>query len=199
MNNTKIVIVDDNLKKDDPLIVELSIEFQEENILLFEHSQSGADYVLDHITERMIVILDLNFSQNEINGHEVLRIIRDQSKLIPVIIWSAKDGFSSEDVTDFINNHAMFYVPQTSNTDEILARVKEANNRLKLDLATAIEEWFDLQGDKEKILLTHGNGQQYSANDLIVEIRKQSDVGQEIQENMLKLTIDLLFRDVEKI
>jgi len=197
MDKTKIIIIDDNLKKDDPLMIELGMKFQD--IKLFEHSQDGINFIINNLTERMIVILDINFSPGEINGHEVLNLVRKQTKLIPIIIWSAKDSFGVQDVTDFVNNHAMFYVSQTSSSDEILTRVDAANKILKLDVATAIEEWLELQDNKNQTMIAHGNGQEYSANDLINEIRKQTDVGQEIQENMLMLTIDLLFRKKEQI
>ena len=189
---TVVVIIDDNLKTDDPLIVELNLIFSD--VKLFEHSEDGLNYVKNNLIKRMVVVLDINFSPSEINGHEVLELIRKDSKLIPVIIWSAKDFSTGEDFTDFINNQAMFYVKQTSSTEEILGKIKEANRLLKLDVATAIEEWLEEQENKDQILLLHGNGEQYSANDLINEIRKQTLVGQEIEENMLKLTIDLLFR-----
>ena len=192
-----VVIIDDNLKADDPLIVELHLLFND--VKLFEHSEDGLNYVKENLTKRMVVVLDINFSPSEINGHEVLELIRQDSKLIPVIIWSAKDFSTGEDFTDFINNQAMFYVKQTSSLEEILDKIKEANHLLKLDVATAMEEWLEEQEDKNQILLLHGNGEQYSANDLINEIRKQTVIGQEIEENMLKLTIDLLFRQKENI
>lgn len=192
-----VVIIDDNLKKDDPLIIELSMLFND--VKLFVHSGDGLKYVKDNLTKRMVVVLDINFSPSEINGHVVLELIRKESKLIPVIIWSAKDFSTGEDFTDFINNQAMFYVKQTSSTQEILGKIQEANRLLKLDVATAIEEWLEVQENKDQILILHGNGEQYSANKLINEIRKQTVIGQEIEENMLKLTIDLLFRQKENI
>ena len=68
-----------------------------------------------------------------------------------------------------------------------------------IDVAKAIEEWLEAQDNKDQVMIYHGNGNSYTPADLIEEIRQQTDVGQEIQENMLKLTIDLIFRTVEKI
>ncbi len=197
MDKTNIIIIDDNLQDDDPLIVELGIIYQD--IKLFQHSQKGVNFILENLTKRMIVVLDINLGTGEINGHEVLNLVRQQTKLIPIIIWSAKDSFNVQDMSDFINNNAMFFVSQTSSSKEILTRISEANKLLKLDVATAIEEWLELQGNKEQSMIAHGNGNTYSVSDLINEIRQQTDVGQEIQENMLKLTIDLLFRNKEQV
>ncbi len=197
MDNTKIVIIDDNLKKDDPLMVELGVFFQ--NVILFEHFKNGLDYIIKNLKERMIVVLDLTFSHGDIDGNEVLKLIREETKLIPIILWTARDDFKRNDVINFINNNAMFFVKRTSPTEEILERINQANKMLKLDVATAIEEWFEVQDNKDQVMIVHGNGNSYTPANLIDEIRNQTDVGQEIQENMLKLTIDLLFRGVEEI
>lgn len=197
MENTTIVIIDDNLPTDDPLVFELEDKYK--YVKLFAHSQAGLDFIVENLSKKIIVVLDISFSANEKNGHEILDLIRQQSKLIPVIIWSAKDAKTGEDFTDFINNQALFYVKQTSTTKEILNRIHDANKRLKLDIATAIEEWLEQQDNKDQAMIYHGNGNIYNANNLIKEIRNQSQVGQEIEENMIKLTIDLLFRKKEKV
>jgi type IV pilus biogenesis protein CpaD/CtpE len=70
---------------------------------------------------------------------------------------------------------------------------------LKTDLATAIEEWLEVREDKEQVLTYSGNGKSYTANDLIKEIREQSEDGIQIQEKIMKLSVDLLFRNCERV
>jgi len=48
-------------------------------------------------------------------------------------------------------------------------------------------------------MLVSKSGNNYSANDLIKEIRIQTDEGKHLVSNINKLTIDLLFRGQEKI
>lgn len=195
MKNLEIILIDDNLPEEDPLIFELKEKYS--IVKLFSHSKEGKEYILDNLSKPLIVILDINFSPNEENGHQVLESIREQDKLIPVIIWSANDG-SEDDFTDFINNHAISFVKQTSDTDEIIEKVDEAFRKLKLDVATAIETWLEKQEPLEdKILRTEGK--EFTATDLIKEIRLQTKIGQKIEENILKLTIDRLFREKETI
>ena len=198
MNKVEIIVIDDNLMQDATLIVELGIVYDAKHIKLFNNSNKGLEHISKNLQNKMIIILDINFPSDEYNGHKVLSEIRNLNKLIPVIIWSAKDG-SDEDFTDFINNHALFYVKQTSTTKEILSRVEEANHRLNLDVATAIEEWLEQQDDKEQTLLITGEGKQYNASELVNEIRIETKDGRKIEENILKLTIDLLFRKKEEI
>lgn len=196
MKNLEIIIIDDNLPEYDPLVFELKQQYQ--IVKLFNHSKEGKEYVLNNLSIPMIVILDINFSPSEENGHQVLEAIRTQDKLIPVIIWSAKDG-SDDDFTDFINNHALFYVKQMDDTEEIITRVNEAYHTLSLDVATAIETWLEAQDNKEQILSIDNTGKKYSALELIKEIRLQKSEGRKIESEIIQLTIDLLFRGQEKI
>lgn len=194
----EIIVIDDNLESNAPLVIKLGMEYGDENIKLFSNSNDGLDYIKANLIKELIVILDINFPPAEKNGHEVLAEIRNHNKLIPVIIWSAKDG-SEEDFTDFINNHALFYVQQTDTYSEIVARVKEAEHRLKLDVATAIETWLNQQDDKEQVLFVSGSNKKITARELIEMIRLETDEGLKLEESILKLTISLLFRQKENI
>jgi len=196
MSNVEIIIIDDQLAENAPLLVVLKMKYR--SVKLFKKPEDGLDYILDNLVNKMIVILDINLGINRMNGHTILAEIREQNKLIPVIIWSAKNG-SEEDFTDFVNNHALFYVSQTDNYQEIIARVGDAEHRLNLDVATAMENWLAQQDNKDEKMIVMGNGKSYSANELIKEIRLETENGQKIEENLLQLTIDLLFRNKEKI
>lgn len=196
MSEIEIIVIDDNLSEDSPLMITLQMEYS--IVKLFKNSNDGLEYILRNLIKKMIIILDINFPSNEYNGHRVLAEIREQNKLIPVIIWSAKDG-SEEDFTDFINNHALFYVKQTDTYKNILSKVKEAEHRLNLDVATAMENWLAQQDNQNEKMIVLGNGKSYSANELIEEIRLETEDGQKIEENLLQLTIDLLFRKKEQI
>jgi len=194
----EIIAIDDNLDEDAPIIVELGILYGDQNIKLFSRSNDGLDYIKKNLHKKLIVILDINFPADEKNGHEVLEEIRKYDKLIPVIIWSAMDG-STDNFTDFINNHALFYVNQTEEYAVIIDKVKEAEHRLNLDVATAIENWLYKQDNKDKTIMISGDNESYTANDLINAIRMQTEKGRKLEENILKLTISLLFRGKEKI
>ncbi len=198
MNVTEVVIIDDNIKDSDPLILELEqAQFAPK---VFNDSNVGLKYILDNLQKRIVVILDIQLGSDFPDGKEVLSEIRRQTKLLPVIIWSAQAAdFNTEYFQDFINNHALFYVNQTAPLLELINRVKEADSLLKLDVSTAIENWLEEVEDKSQTMIYSNSGKKLNAQDIIGLIRSQSDEGIELQENILKLTIDLLFRNKEKI
>lgn len=196
MKRPEVVIIDDNLMQGDPLIIKL--EIAKYHVVLFRHSQDGLNYILNNMQKELIVILDINFANGELNGHEVIKKIREQNKLIPVIIWSAKTG-EEVDFTDFVNNHALYYVKQTGNTQEIIKSIEDAYHHLQLDIATAMENWLEIQDNQEQILSIGVDGRPYSAKDLIKEIRMQTEEGRRIEKSIINLTIDLLFRNKESV
>ena len=194
----EIIVIDDNLKQEAPLIIRLGMEYKDENIKLFSKSNDGLTYIKDNLTKKLIVILDINFPTAEQQGQAVLSEIRKHNKLIPVSIWSARNSMD-EDLIPFINNHALYFVKQTSNYAEIMAKVKNAEHKLDLDVATAIENWLNMEEDKDKTIMVSGNNKPLTANEIIKMIRLETEEGKKIEKSILNLTISLLFRNKENI
>ena len=194
----EIIVIDDNLKITSPLIVALGIAYGDIFIKLFNRSNDGLEYIKNNLTKRLIVVLDIGFGAGEKNGREILSDIREYNKLIPVIVWSAVEIVGDE-FLEFINNHALYYEKKTVSYKKIIERIKEAEHKLSLDVSTAMEEWLEEQEDKQQIMMIRENGKSYTAEELIKQIRLETDFGQRVESNILKLTIDLLFRKKENI
>lgn len=194
----EIIVIDDNLDSSSPLIVALGIKYGEEYIKLFQKSSDGLSYITSNLTKKLIVILDIGFGVGEKNGRQILAEIRMYTKLIPVIIWSAVD-IVGDDFLEFINNHALFYEKKTAPYKKIIKRIKDAEHRLNLDVATAIENWLNMEEDKDKTIMVSGNNEPLTANEIIKMIRLETEEGQEIEKKILNLTISLLFRGKESL
>jgi len=194
----EIIIIDDNIKKDDPLIVRLTIEYGEENIRLFNDPEKGLQYIKDNVIKKMIVVLDINFPNKGTSGQKILSEIRAENKLIPVIIHTARN-YQEEDFTPLINDHAWYFIQKPSDYATILRILKDAERKLKLDVATAIEDWLEEQEDKNQVISISSDGKKYSVNDLIAEIRMQKPEGLKLEEQIIQLTIDLIFRKKETL
>lgn len=77
--------------------------------------------------------------------------------------------------------------------DMIEKVIPESNN-----VAEAIKSWLSQQDDKTRTIMVNGN-KSYSAQDLITEIENQTTVGKELEQSIIELTIDLLFRKKETL
>ncbi len=195
--NTTIIIIDDDAKiQEGALFIELGLEF--ENVLLFEDPIEGIEYIHQNLGERILVLLDLSFPKNNPNGDEILDSIRKLSFLVPVIIWSGAN--EDKDVyTSLINNRAFGYLAKNASSEEIISKLKEANNNMNNDISIALEEWIlsHSKEQKEKPYMLTIDGNKLSLNDILKEIRLQSEIGKVFSKNLSKLTIDLLTRNKE--
>jgi DNA-binding NtrC family response regulator len=198
--NPYIVIIDDDLPSNDPLIFELEKKYGQFNVSLLRNYDEGLSYLLSHLEQRLIVLLDIRLSEkdSEKNGHALLQALRNKTELVPVVILSACNG-KQDDFTDFVKNHAFDVIPKGSDPDEIIAVLEEARLATSTNIDIAIEQWLEKQDNKDATILMSKSGKSYTANQLIEEIRKQTDEGKRLVNNINKLTIDLLFRGKEEI
>lgn len=200
--NATIVIIDDekDLRESNiGLFTELEMSF--ESVIVFMNQQEGINYVKSNIDkQRILVLLDLDFPAEPTNGHDILYSIREFSFLIPVLIWSGVDE-DKEEFADLINNKAYAFLNKNASSEEIIAKLHEAYANSTNDISIALEEWIIAHSEeqKEKPYLLTVDGRQLSLNELLYEIRLQSDTGKYFSKNLSKLTIDLLTRNKEKL
>lgn len=198
ISKPKVVIIDDNVHVDDPLMVKLNEIYE---TVLFNNSISGAEYLKQHLGEKIILILDIKFSAGEPDGHYVLEELRKSTYLVPVIVVSALNE-DTVAMTDFINKKTFAFIPQTADYDTIISKVREAEAYLEENVATAIEEWLltsRSKTDQAKPILSSKNGKSYTIEEILNEIRHRTDLGIEIEKDIQKLTIDLLVRGKETL
>lgn len=193
MLKPKILVIDDLLKENDPLMVELNAVY--DNVQLIKVASEVPRFISENIDKKMIVILDIKLSTSEPDGHQVLKEIRKLSNLIPVIIWSAVDE-KSEEFSDFINNHAFAFISRPAKIEKIIEKVKEAEMWLDLQVASALEEWISLhpEAERDKPYIISKDGSKYSLNELLDGIRHRTPQGIQLEKQIIMLTIDLLAR-----
>jgi DNA-binding NtrC family response regulator len=199
----KIVVIHDDLTDNDPLLVELRSKYGRNNVIFKKKSQEGLDYVLENLSQKIIVVLDLKFKANEPSGVSVFENIRQRTSLIYIIVWTASSlgDVGSEDLVKFINNDALAFISSTESYEKVLEVVDKAAHELDTRVAGVIEQWISQRPDREKDApyLTTVSGKQYSLADILEEIRKQTAFGKGMEKNILMLAIDLLARQNEKV
>lgn len=203
IDRPKILIIDDLLKDNAPLVVDLKEKYGENSIIRFKQSKDGLDYVKANISQKMVIILDWEFSKGEMQGIDVFDEIRKETSLIYIIINTAKalSDISSLDLKKLINNDAMAIVDKTDGYKATLKFVEEAIHQLDSRLESVLEQWINRHSDDERIkpFIATRSGEIYNLNDLLKEIRQKTELGKDMERKMIYLTIDLLARGKEKI
>lgn len=201
--STKIVVIHDGLiPKIDPLLIELEAKFSNDSVIHFSNSNEGLEYVLKSINQKIIVLLDINFSNGELSGIQVFESIREKTDLIYVIMITARSlkEIDNDDLISMINNDALA-IENVSNYPKILDLVDKASHKLDVRISSALEQWIVSHPEQSKdqpYILTR-NGHSYSLNQLLEEIRLQTNFGKEVEKDILLLAIDMLSRGKKKI
>lgn len=197
-SETNIILIDDDKKfNEDALGDEIKERYK--SFEIFADPNTAIDYIKNNIKKRIIILLDLRFSSDLPNGNEILAKIRNISKIIPVIIFSATPRSDIDSVT-LINNNAFFYLDKDAKNKDILKVLHNADIMLQNSLPSAIKEWLEARGDdgSNNYIYTL-SGKKFTLKDVLNEILSNSEIGQFFEKNINKLSIDLLSRSKEKI
>lgn len=194
-SGTKIFIVDDELKSNHPLIVKLGQFFSE--VRLFKKSSDAIAYVAESLGSKIIMILDLRLSGGE-SGQASLAALRELSYQIPVIVWTAVDE-KSEEFFDLINLKTYAIRDKAESIENMVKLVQEADADINYALSNALERWIMAQpGDHNEVFAVATNGESYSLNDMLNEVRKDTAKGREFTQDLVNLTIELMEKEEKK-
>lgn len=196
----KIIVIHDGLetrRAEDPLLVSLKVSFPSSEVIHFENSNEGLDYVLKNLNQKLIVILDINFSDGELSGVQVFEGIRKQTSLVYVIMVTARslNEISNDELISMINNDALA-IENVFSYPKIISLVENAIHKLEVRVDSVLEEWITKQtnSNREMPYLKVKGGKSYSLNDILKSIREQTELGKQLERNILKLAVDLLAR-----
>ena len=206
MNKTpvQIIIIDDDPNMESrPLYLKLIDLYGQENIVWIEQPEEGKSYVKNHLTQRTIIILDYDFGSKKANGLMLFNELQAESALLYIILNTAKiiDDIPYSELKLFINNHLMALVDKTDGYKETLNQVEKAIGYLNNRVDCVLEEWI-LRHDRfkrEKAYIKDADGKEYSLNDVLEEIRKDTEFGRRMTSNIISTAISMLQTDINKI
>lgn len=202
-SNLKIIVIDDNIKKTDPLLVQLQLNFKDANIILKDSAKEGLDYILNNLNSKMIVLLDYDLGAGEPNGTEIFLKIREKTVLLYVIIITAKllDEIPNKDLVTYINKDALAVIDKTTSLEDKIKLVRDSIHDLDVRLDCVLEQWILNHSEDElnEPYLTTTSGETLTLKDVLKEIRQQTDFGRKMERNIMMLAVDLLTRGKKKV
>ncbi len=198
----KIIIIHDDMDEDYPLVVMLKDKYSDENIFFFKHSQEGLNFVLRNLGQKMVVLLDKNFKdKNDISGLKVFEKIREKTALVYVVLISANSiaDFTEDELKILINKDLFKLDKFTNDYSSIIGLIDEAVSNIDMRVDAAIEDWLVSNNANNNTPIYFTGGKQYSLQDILNEIRLETDLGKDFIRKMNTLTIELLMRNKEKL
>jgi hypothetical protein len=200
----QIITIDDDLRfKERPLFEELVELYGEENVIWKETPKDGLEYLEKTLTMRSIVILDYHFGEKKANGLNWIKPLQEMSSLLYIIVNTSHelDTISREELKGCINNHLMALVDKTDGYEKTILEVKNAIKQLNNRIDCILEEWI-LRHEfftREKPYMKDENGNLISMNDVLNNIRMDTDLGKLMLSNIISTAISLLQKDIDKL
>lgn len=130
-----------------------------------------------------LLLVDLRMP--EVDGMEVIDVVKNQAPLTQVIIISGQGQDS--DLIEAINRHVFKYLPKPADLDDILQTIQDALAK-RDPVLQALEEMTEQYPDKPILLVGR---EKYTPHRLYDEVRKMTPLGREFHENFMKSMIDL--------
>lgn len=186
---TKVIIVDDELKNNHPILVKLGQYFSE--VALYKKAADAIAIIRAELGQRMILLLDLRLSGGE-SGYDTLSTLRDISYQIPVIVWTAVDEKQSE-FFNLINLKTYAIRDKEESIENMVELVRRADSDIDYSLSNALERWIEAQpGNHDEAYAISTNGESYSLNDMLKEVRQDTPKGRKFTQDLVNLTIELM-------
>ena len=197
-----IIVIDDNMKETEPLLVQLKLNFTDANIILKKDFKNGLDYIIDNLNSKMVVLLDYDLGAGH-TGTEVFEKIREKTTLLYVIIVTAKliDDIPIKELVTYVNKDALAIIDKTVSLEDRINLIKKAIHNLDVRVDCVLEHWINRHTEEEKNepYLTTTSGKEYTLKSILQEIRQQTEFGKTMERKILMLAVDLLTRGKEKI
>jgi len=193
--NIDVIVIHDDIKKHSFLLTKLREDF--ETVRLIDDPDIGISYISEHFSDKIIVILDIDFGDGK-NGYDVLEEIRKQTFLIEVIILSAKDLPGEEMINHIQKLFGMrafdYIVRKPGFQEDIIASVIKAKIKIENSVSSAIDKWIEVQGRdrREKPYIVNHEGNEFTLNDLKNAINQRTAEGLELEKKIIMTAIKLM-------
>lgn len=190
---TEIVVIDDQMKDNDPFVRSIQKERPEDIVTVKQDAEEGVEYILSDLKKKVIVFLDCRFDSG-IQGIDALKKIREKTSLVYIVMMSANPLSQMEEETlkAMINHRGIFFISHNE-TDKALELIEKVEYLMDSKVDCVLEQWITEKEEKslEEPYLIVGDVE-YTLKNILNEIRLQTSFGKDVEKKIVRLAIHLL-------
>jgi len=127
------------------------------------------------------------------SGTDVMVEIKEFNKIIPVILVSGKID-ERKPIIEAIHKGIADYVEKDPDLPVELPNAIERQLEHRDRIVTALDRWFRELENPDQVLIRTLSGKEYTGRQIIDEIKKDSPIGRELREGIIRTTLDLILR-----
>lgn len=192
-----LILIDDD--KDWSLDIKEFLELKNYKVDHFEKPEQGLEKIKSNIYDILIIDYKLLNGVKELdNGIKVLNKVREFDKLLPVILVSGQIEKSAGDVEDVylgaIHLGIADYFKKAPGAKALYEMVKKVELEKTDSTYETFKRWFNNTSDKNKELFYSTKGDQFTIRKIVDEVRKGTEFGKEIKDQLNEFSLNLLNR-----
>lgn len=206
--NFLFIIIDDHLQANRPFVQAAKEKYGANNVKLFNQKKDaegtpmqGKEYILSHLGKKMVVLLDMDLDSG-LNGFDILEEIRQKSSFVFFIFTTSQvEKITVDQWTNLINKEALFFISNNEDSDAKLDLVEKALHQMETRIDCVLENWLSEvdEAERKKPIYATREGQEWTFDDILREIREKTEEGIDIEKNIISLTLDLIHRGKRSI
>ncbi len=191
-NKFNIIVVDDTMGENDPMVVELGLDFPDARVIYFNRVESAMAFVEEHMSERIIIFMDCRFG-SVWQGVDAVLKLREKTSLIYVVMMSANDlsQLVSVDIAALINADNIFFIRNTD-VNGAKEKVRQIKSLWKSQFDCILERWLLNHPENSKKEAFRTAGKNYTWEDILHELRLRTPVGHTFEQVLNEYYIDQL-------
>jgi hypothetical protein len=103
------------------------------------------------------------------------------------------------EASKMFKGHAFSCVPKDATTEELLAAINDAYDRIQNDIRSVMEKWILKQSEEKRNKPYMRSGDKvYTLNEILASIRKQDEFGKETTRGILSLATELFTNNMRE-
>ena len=182
-----IIIVDDSMGEKDPFVIELKLEYQQEAIVSYYYKvEEAMDYVDEHMSERIIIIMDCRFG-SVWQGVDAVMKLREKTSLVYVIMMSANNvnQLTSNDIMSLINTENIFFIKNTD-VQGAKQKINIIRNLWNVRFDCVLEQWLirHPEDNNKEAYSEASSGKKYTWSDILTQLRLQTPIGKSFEQKL---------------
>ena len=185
----KLVFIDDHMQEgtNDAFVRAIGKKLSDAELAVFTDPNEGLKFIMDNLSSQMIAFIDCKFDGFAKQGTDLLKEIRKQTSLLYIVMMSANNLKQIEgiDISAMINEDFIwFYDRNNGSNEEACALIQRITQYWSSRFDCVLERWLVRHPeDKAKIVYSR-NRKAYSWEQLLKEVRLQTEVGKDFARIM---------------
>lgn len=185
MKEYKLVIIDDNmpLGVKEPFARIIAKMNADADVSVFTDPSGGFRFIMNNLQSKMIVFLDCKFDEDDLQGIDVLRKIRERTSLVYVVMMSVNslNGFSKEVLYEFINEEFISFYDRNKEPNSVTEIINKVKRLWTSRFDCVLENWIHRHPeDREKVVM-HQHNESFTWDRILTELHQQTEVGKSFE------------------